>query len=175
MTASKIVDEKFEAFKEQQEEERAAAAAKERELLQQKHQEALETFRSDAQEFVKSHSDEYELINLYNQAPLVISTIEQHFEATSQDGKPGKVLSFKEACDLVEKYLENEAMKAMSTKRLSAKGTPQPKVEPPAGGKQETPAQQRTLTNTMSSSAPSLLPPKTEQERMERAMAALTR
>jgi len=84
-------------------------------------------------------------------------------------------LSFKEACDLVEKYLEEEALKAMGTKRLSAKGTPQPKVDPAQPVKAETPAQQRTLTNTMSSSAPSILSPKTEQERMERALAALTR
>jgi len=175
MTASKIVDEKFEAFKKQQEEEKAAAAAKEREDLEKQHQETLEQFRTDVQDFVKSHSEEYELINLYNQAPLVISTIEQHFEATSKDGKPGKILSFKEAADLVEKYLEDEAMKAMATKRLSAKGAPQPKVDPAKAGEAETPAQQRTLTNTMSSSAPSLLSPKTEQERMERALAALTR
>lgn len=138
--------------------EDAAADAK------KNHERIITEFRSEVAQFVKANADTYELINLYDQAEVVSATIEQHFEATRDAGDP-KVMSYKEGCDLVEKYLEEQVDKAKTTKKLQAKADPQPKVE----SKSPLNAKPRTLTNQLTPSAPAHPRPLSREERIERA------
>jgi hypothetical protein len=165
----KVLETRLSEFEKRAEEERKAKEEADKKSVESEHEATLKQFRESCESFVKENSETYELINLYGGTPVVIATIEQYFaDSMDPETKVGKVLSFKEACDLVEKYYEDEAKKLERTKKF-AKASPEPKKDSP----QDPPAPSRTLNNNMSSSAPSLLPAKTENDRMQRALAAL--
>lgn len=85
-----------------------------------KIQEATDQFKSKINSFANENA-EYELIRANEATDLVYDTIEEYYnqtlaqatEAGEQDAK-GIILNTKEACDLVEKYLEDEAKKIFS-------------------------------------------------------------
>jgi hypothetical protein len=124
-------------------------------------QQAYEKFKGEVATHIKTNENDYELINLYDQADLVVDTIQQHFDNTQN------VLSIKEASEMVEKYLEGEAQKALKSKKLGAKA--------PEAKKEETKssAPTKTLTNQLTPTMSSNLPNKTENDRMARALAKL--
>lgn len=168
--AKKTIDE----FKKEQAELKAReeeAAKKAKEEAERKQKEELEAawsaFRDEVNEFVTSNEADYELINLYGQQQLVVDTVNEYFEKTRAEGK-AKVLSVKEASDLVENYLLEEAKKAMQSKKLAAQKTePAKKTEEPRI--QNT----KTLNNSMQPTAASVLPAQSEADRMRRALSAL--
>jgi hypothetical protein len=168
----KSVREEMAQWRKQQEEEKE----KERLSLEDKkkadYDRAIEDFKSEMNEYIEQNTETYELINLHEQQELVYATIEEHYQTTLNAGKP-KILSNKEACDLVESYLESQLEKLAQTKKFKSKySAPQPEAE--GQDKGATPV--KTLTNNMqSSAAPSSLPAKTEQERLQRALAALSK
>lgn len=124
---------------------------------------AYESFRSEINEHIKTNEAEYELISLYGQQELVVETVQGYFD------KHNKVLSIKEASEMVENYLLGEAQKAMKTKKLGAK-TEEPKAPAP----KETPrTASKTLNNDMTANVPVNTPARNEQDRFKRAMAAL--
>lgn len=134
--------------------------------LQARAKQEIAAFQQQIGDYISSNVDKYELINLNEATHLVFQTVENHFEKTK------RILSIEEASDIVEKYLEDQVEKNLRAKKLAQRATPQPKKE---DTKQVPTAQPRTLTNEMTSSAPSMLPAKTERDRMARAMAALSR
>lgn len=145
-------------------EEQTKLAAKQ--AAEREYQETLADFGNEVKGFLQSNKDSYELTNMYQGEEIVLSTIEQHFANTK------RIMSIKEASDLVEAYFEEQVSNAQKTKKFQAKQEPkvgegQSKREPVA--KSSTP----TLSNGLTSSAPSMLPAKTEQARMQRAIAAL--
>jgi uncharacterized membrane-anchored protein YhcB (DUF1043 family) len=141
-------------------EERQKAADAEKTRIEAERAEVLQRFRAETAEFVKAHAEDYELTNLYEQHDLVAEVIEAHFAETK------RVLSQKEAADLVEKHLEEQVEKAAKAKKLASKFAPPPKAEEP-------PKPAPTLSNG-AAAAPSFLgSPKTEEERLARAMAAM--
>lgn len=143
-------------------EAREKEAQKKREDEQKEAEEkALSEFRNKVFEFIDGHKDEYELINLYDAHEVVTSTIEQQFEKTN------RIMSTKEAADLVEKYLFD---KAKSAKKLNPQDAGEKKNADP---KARESAPVKSLSNAMTSSAPSILPPKTEEDRLRRALAKL--
>lgn len=154
--------------REEAERERQAQTLKEQEERAKK---TIETWKSEVNSFIDSHSKEYELVSVNQANDVVIATIEEHFRTT------GKILSNTEACDLVEKYLEDQLQKNVATQKWKAKVQPQPKEETQSQSKpaQSAQSQPKTLTNQMSSVAPSFLPAKTEQDRIQRALAALNK
>jgi hypothetical protein len=166
----KVLETRLSEFEKKAEEQRKAEDEAKKKADESEHEETITQFRKSCETFVTENAETYELINLYGGTPVVLATIEQYFQSTHDPdaGKVGKVLSFKEACELVEKYYEDEAKKLERTKKF-AKASPEPKQDPT----QDPPAPSRTLNNNMSSSAPSLLPAKTENDRMARALAAL--
>lgn len=135
------------------------------------YEKVMADFHSGVKSFVKANSEEYELVNLHQGADdLVIATIEEHFERTKE------ILDTKKACEMVEKYLEDQVIKSTETKKFKAKATPQPEADPKQSPTKPTAAsQQKTLSNNMTASAPGFLPAKNEKERIARAMAALER
>lgn len=120
-------------------------------------------FKGEIAEFLDAHKDTYELTSLYQQQELVFSTVQAHFDQT------GKVMSIKEASELVEKYLEEQVEQSLKTKKLQSRLAPRAAE----GSKPEGKAGATTLTNQMSSSAPSMVSPRIENDRMKRALAAL--
>lgn len=162
--AKKTIDD----FKKEQADERAkrdednkaaqdAAAAKQKADLEA----AWEAYNQEVNEFIDTNKDTYELINLYKQQKLIPETVDEFFK------KNKRVLSVKEASDMVESYLEGEAKKALSAKKLGGAKT--------APAKEEEPRIQttKTLNNNMTPTSASVLPAQSESDRMRRAMSAL--
>lgn len=161
----KALQEKLESVEKQREldrqeaEERAKRAAEEREAA------VITEFKTEIGSFLDREKEKYELTHLYDSADLVYDTVEEYFAKTN------KVLSIPEACDLVEAYLEKQVEKSLATKKLSSKiPRPQESSEPVARPSEP----RKTLSNSQyTSSTPSMVSPKVENDRIARALAAL--
>lgn len=161
----------IEQFKQEQQKEREAREAADKKakddaIAAQKAEEtaAWEIYNAEIAEHVKANAEQYELIAMYEQQKLVTDTVDAFYQ------KNKRVLSIKEACDMVESYLEDEAKKAMGAKKFT-KGAPATKAKDE--GEPVIQKQTKTLTNDMQPTSASVLPAKSEQDRMKRAMAAL--
>jgi hypothetical protein len=124
---------------------------------------AWEAYNNEVNEFIESNKDTYELITTYAQQSLIAETVDEFYK------KNKRVLSVKEASDMVEAYLESEAEKALSTKKISGKV----KTAPAQKKEEEVPRITKTLNNNMQPTSASVLPAQSEADRMKRAMAAL--
>lgn len=159
------IREEMNAWKKEQEDRETKAAEDAAQAAREAADAQIAAYKVRLTEFVTTNADDYELINLHEQHDLVFETIQTHFEQSK------KVLSNKEAADLVEKYLEEQIEKSVSTKKMQSrfgkKEEPTPERDAPKGSS-------TTLTNTLTSSAaPSMLSPKLENDRMARALARL--
>lgn len=177
------MDAKLEAYKKEQSDERAkltreSEERQKKELEEQqaklKAQEAeyIAEFQKSIEDFVATNADSYEFITVNEQVPLVFATVERHYEET------GKVLTIKEAADLVEQFLEKRVEQNLATKKLKAKVSPpsSPKEDIQANPKttQAIPSQApKTLTNSMTASSVSS-PALSERERIQRALNRLS-
>lgn len=128
---------------------------------------AYESYRAEVASFTKEFEAEYELINMYGQQELVIDTVKQYYEANK------RVLSTKEASDMVEKYLYDEAQKALNSKKFAKKTSDveKPKAETTAT---KVVSQTKTLSNNLTPTMSSALPAATDAERMKRALDKLS-
>jgi hypothetical protein len=157
-------------------------AAQEAAQARSKEQEtkAISDFKEALKANVTQYKDKYKMTALLDtDASLIFETIETYYQETSEkdeDGntiKPGKVLSKDEATDLVEKYLVKmvrDAYKALGPEEAEAIKEGEAKAKE---SDEQAASKSMTLTNKLSSSIPSILPPKTEGDRLKRAMAAL--
>lgn len=144
--------------------ERALEKEATKKAQEDEHSRTLKQFHAEVDNFIATNAEQYELTALYKGAEIVQATIEQHFALTQ------KVLSIKEAADLVEAYFEDQVRAASSAKKFQAKQAPETPGQPK---KEMERTKAPTLNNGMVSSAPSLLPAKTEADRINRALAAL--
>lgn len=174
LIARKVAREEVEALSKRQKEEAEAEskrkAQEEKAAAEKEYAETLENFKAETEKYVTANAEKYELIALQGEPGIetVLATIELNFQETSKAGKP-RILSFEEACDLVEKHFETEVQKLTATKKFSAKAPPQPQGDT----KQVENAKPRTtLNNNMTASTPP--PPASKrlsrEERIERAM-----
>lgn len=160
----KSVKEQLDAFRKEQAEKEERAAAEAKKQAEAAEAQAIEGFKKQISDFIAGNSEKYELIHMTGQAELVFDTIEAHFNETK------RVMSITEASEAVENYLINEAKRITAAKKLQAQ------AEKGVGGeaKPQTKPASPTLSNHVTaSSAPSFLPAKSEQERLQRALAAL--
>jgi hypothetical protein len=162
--AVRAVRDELENFKRQQEEERQRILVEQQQQAQAQQQKIIAEFRAGCLDFVKKHDAEYELINVYDAGNLVVDVIEQHFAQTQ------KILTTQEAASLVEKHLEEQAEKVFSSKKWKSRTSVPPPVADP---EKQVAAQQRTLSNTLTSSTPAAISQRVESDRMKRALAAL--
>lgn len=167
---AKSVQEQLAQFRKEHEEslkkDRDAQELKAKELAEQQ----VADFKVNLTEYITEKGDEFELINKYEQYELVYQTIAQHFEETKAKGSP-KVLTAKEAADLVEKHLEDLVEQGTKTKKFANRLKPSEATAEALSAKEQV---SKTLNNSMnSSSVPSSLPKQTEDERIKRALAAL--
>lgn len=167
-TQIKSIQEELQAFRREQEEARTKAAEEAKKQAEQDHARQIEAFRAEVASFVQADSEKYELINQYGQQGLVADTIEEHFAATN------KVLSNSEAAEMVERYLEAEAEKLVTTKKFKSKymSAHQPPKDEEA---QDAPSPPKTLSNSLTSSSSFTGPARTDAERTARAIAAMDR
>lgn len=128
---------------------------------------AIESFKSDINDYINKNEEKFEFTKRYGGHELVFETIDAHYKETQ------KVLSLEEACSLVEKYIEDQLdLTAKESKKFREKflGSKSEELK----DKQGEPHTTKTLSNSLnSSSAPSMLPQKTEDDRIRRALAAL--
>lgn len=154
-----------EAEKQRQRDEQALTFAK------QQEQEVIENFKNEIADFIEANPSDYELIKMHDGQELVFATINEHFERTKQAGRP-KIMTTKEASDLVEQHLFEKIEESLAkASKLKSKYGAQPEKKDGAPVSVSNPA--KTLTNSMSSSAASTIPARTENERIQRALAAL--
>lgn len=166
--------------KDKEETEKTAAARAEREQA-----ETVAAYKESLKDFVGSQKDSLKLTSAFDtDANLIYETIEAHFNQTAEkdeDGnilKPGKILSNKEAADMVEKYLVSELHKGMQAMGYAVPGEEKKEEESPAtslaGAQIPAKPQTKTLTNNLQGPASVLgVSAKTDSDRMARAMAAM--
>lgn len=170
-TEIKEVRSEIERLRMEQAEKEKKALEAQKKAEEEREQQVVAQFKSSISEHIEANKDKYELTALYDASDLVFQTIEEHFLRTQKMGKP-KIMSLDEACELVEKFYEEELERtASSSKKFKSKF----KI---GEGKEDQKSQSKTsttLTNDMtpSSTAPSLLPASTEEARLKRALAAL--
>lgn len=157
-----------------QEEARQREIEEQKKIYEAQQAKAMEEFRAQTAAFIDANAEKYELTKIFGQHDLVVQTIEEHYRKTSEAGTP-KILSQEEAADLVEKYLEGEVEKAKKAKKFS-----QPKAEamPKDQIEKELADPSPKTARTIADAAPSMStintgPARTEQERMQRALAIL--
>lgn len=162
------LENKFEAYRAEQEAKERAALEEQRAKLSASQDEFLNQWKQEITERLQADNDKYEYINLMGAHNLVAETIQEYWEKTN------KILSLDEAAKLAEEFLESEAIEfAQKSKKFQTKYGP---VEFKVNEAQTKQNQSRpTLSNEMvpSSSAPSSLPNKTENDRLKRALLAL--
>lgn len=181
----KNIKEQMAAYVERQEAEKADLRAQQQAQAAAQVQETLNEFKGQVAEYIKSKPDDYEMITIEGPEALdlVYSTVEAHFNRTKQ------VLPMEDAAKLVEQYLtedaENKFKQAKKFQKMMAPA-PTPPAEPGFSAASRSAAMDRaanvlsgprpSLNNTMTAStAPSLVAPRLENDRMARAAAALDR
>lgn len=152
------------AWKKQQED--AAKKAQEEAQLRAKAEveEKISKFKEGLNEFIGKNPEKYELIHLNDASDLVYDTIERHWNDT------GKILKMDEACDMVEDFFDKDQVeKLLKAKKIQAKLNPVVKKDDTKEVKKTV-----TLSNDLSGAGmPNAMSAKTEQERIQRALAAL--
>lgn len=160
----KALNDKIEQYEKQRAQDRENELQRQEELRAQKEVQIIQEFKNEIQNFINTKKDTYELTTLYDSSDLVYDTVEAYFEKTK------KVLSIPEACDLVEKYLEQQVEKSLKTKKLSQRISQKEPVENPLPSS----SPRKTISNTQyTSSTPNFVSPKVENDRMARALKAL--
>lgn len=173
MVARATVKEELSAFEKRQQEERQKELEKAQTAEKERYQQTLNEFREETQNFIKApeQQEAYELINLHDASEVVLATIEEHFQSTKTAGR-AEVMSIKQACDLVEKYLEDQVEKSTKTKKWSARVNPQPQSKDEKAVEAKPSPQTvppRTISNNLTSSAQGARP-LTRDERIKRAL-----
>jgi len=171
-TEIKEVRSEIERLRQEQAEKEKKYLEQQKEAQAKAEQQAVESFKTSIKSHVETNKDKFELTALYEAEELVFQTVEEHYLRTQKLGEP-KIMSLDEACDLVEKYLEEELDRtATKSKKFQSKYQAM-KAKQEADAKAS--RSSTTLTNNLTPSiaAPSLLPPKTEEDRIKRALAAL--
>jgi hypothetical protein len=166
-----MVREEIEKLKKELEDKDNKRLEEQRAQLEQQKNEVVANFVKGINDYLDENKETYELIHMMGYQDAVVSTIDTQFQKT------GKILSKEEAAKIVEEFLEGEVERlTKESKKVQSRVKPvTPEAQAPNPNPQATSAP-KTLTNGMvSSSAPSMLPAKTENDRLKRAMAALDR
>ena len=150
------------AFKKEQEERAQKALEENKTTAQNDFQERVKNFVSGINDFVEQNKETYELIDLHSQQDLIWQVI--------QEGARRKQnITVKEAADKVETYLGQQVEKALLSKKFKDKFMPKIAEEKPKE------AGSPTLTNSMTPGTPTTPQYITDQERTQRALAALNK
>lgn len=153
-TTAKTLEEKIKALEKRLEDEAKTKAEREQQAQQEA---AIKEFKGSIGELIKGNAAEYELLGLEEDpAQIVYEVIEAHYEKTKgfdpEQPDVGRILDIKEAADLVESHLFEEAKKYTSLSKI--KGIFAPKEQPKAASEQPKEGATKTLSNEQTGSAP---------------------
>lgn len=162
-----MVKSEIQKFREEQERRELEKEQQAKLEAEKAYEDTINSFKAKVTEHVSSNPDKYELIAMHEAEGLIFDTIEEYFNTS------GKIMAIDKAAELVEGYLE-EQVESTLQKSKKFKAKLEKKEEPKAGATAKAPSP--TLNNTVATStaAASFLSPKTEQERIQRALAKLS-
>lgn len=171
----KEVESKLETYIREQKEREEAKELEESNSVKEAETKAIEGLKAQISEFVTENKEKYEMINLYMEpnesSEQIYQLIDAHYEETKAEGTP-KILSKDEAADMLEAHLEELAEKSLSTNKFKNKN--KPAEEKPLSLVQAFTAKTLSSTQGAAPATPSARPPaKSEEERMQRALALL--
>lgn len=164
-SVAQSVEEKIQALEKRLEEQAKAFEAKELARKEEENRKVLENFSATIIETIKTNAEKYPAVAAFDGAPVVYEMIQQRWHET--EGQ--HLMTIDEACEILEKEFDSRISKVMQTPKYSAKA-PQPKN---GETKLKSPDKPKTITNELTSSGPSMLPPKTENDRIKRALEKL--
>jgi hypothetical protein len=171
LTAKEVaerMEQKFKSFEDQQKEAKELQEKAQKEAEEQKSNQIIAEFKEELKSFVVTNKEKFKLTGLFDpESELLYDTIDAYYQ------EHNKVLSNDEAADLVEKYFLKLYEDATNIVKPKNTETVEEKEAASMGVPVKQKPTQTTLTNSMQSTAASFLPPKTEADRMARAMAAL--
>lgn len=151
-------------------EAKALEDAKQREVAEQTA--LVERFNAQAINHVKAAGEKYELINTLGYHDHVPELVREHYSRQSNlPPEERKLLSVDEAAQMVEEWIEAQAEKAFSSKRLTSKraSAQTPQQEQALDGKKP---EAKTLDNTLTGGVAQPAAARSEAERVKRAFAA---
>lgn len=135
------------------EKERAEEADTRTKAAKEADQRAMAKHVADADAFLaddaKAAEPVYQLTAIHGNGKMVSDLIVESYNRSCvfEDGKlvkPGKILSFKEAADLIEKDLEEQTERSIATPKFKAKLSPKPEA-----AKAPTSSEPKTLSNAI--------------------------
>lgn len=98
---------------------KAEQEKEERERLA-REQEAIDKFKVNLENHIKTKADEYELINAQGAYGVVFEVIAQHYDKTLQETGTAEILDMDKAAQMVETHLFNELQRLKGVKKVSA-------------------------------------------------------
>lgn len=153
---------------EAKEKDRQEAEAK---AKQEEAEKTIASFKQSLKTFIGDKKNDFKLVALFDaDADLVYDTIDAYYS------QHNKVLDNTEAVTLVEKYfkkLVDDANGVLTPAQQAAGEKAIENKKPGTATYSNDKPGVKTLTNELQTTTPSSLPPKTEIDRMKRAMAAL--
>lgn len=161
----KTVEQQMAEMRKDYEDKIQAIRAEKQSDQQLQEQEIISNWKASVNTFVAEHPEDYQLIPKFKSEDLVAETAEEFFKTN------GRVITNKEAADLVEQYLEEQVLDAAKTKRIQSKLGIKEEAKLPA---RPNGATQATITNdSIGHANVSGLSPASESDRLRRALAAL--
>lgn len=170
-----MLKEEFQRLREEQAEKERQTQEQQTAAQQAQQAQILEDFKSEIGEFLESKKDVYELTYQRNAVDDIFTTIQdayvinlQDWMANGRQGPPPAHMDIQKAAEIVEEFYEKEVLKLAETQKLKQKLGIQ---APSTNNQNKQPS--KTLTNSMASTAASVVPAKTDEDRMRRALEKL--
>lgn len=157
-----------------QEMEEKEARAKQ-EALEGERQRTVSGFKQNLEKFIES--SDYELVKANNGAEIVFETMQTYYEETEKRTGKGVLLSFEEACKLVEADFEEQLPKLLNLNKVKAKlGMQDKSPSQPEVKEARVSGPSQTLTQAMKAASEPATPSHrrpSEKELFERAAAMI--
>lgn len=159
------VESKIQELERKLQEQAKTFETREKERIAEENRKTLENFSATIVETVKASSDKYPSVAAFDGAPVIYEMIQKRWHDTGGN----HLMTIDEAAEILEKELDSVISKVVQTPKYSARFSSTKKEEP----KPTSLNKPKTITNDLTSSAPSLLPAKTENDRIKRALEKL--
>lgn len=166
----------FRQMREAQESKEKQAQESQTQAQRQAEEQRISEFKDEITEFIENNKATYELSSMRDATDDIFTTINDAYVISLNEwhkngrvGRPPGPMQIKEAADIVEEFYEKEVLRLTESQKLKAKLNPQPTE---SGQQSRQPS--KTLTNNMASTAASVVPAKTDNDRMQRALAKLS-
>lgn len=146
------------------------------ELQTRENNRVMQIWRDNIKKTVQLNKDKFEYVNEIGDIEVVEQIIEQDFlakiELHGEDEARKMTLSAEDAAERYEKYLETQEDKISKTKKFQSRFS-RLEAKKQIENEKQSLDKPKTITNQLTSTAPSLLPSATEEDRIRRALEKL--